>query len=83
MIPQDDKPAQAKGSVVPILKIVVGILILLSDCSRLAKLTSGGSPVPPRSDAEFYGYVIGTFLFGVVLPIWLVASATKQLRRSA
>lgn len=83
MAAQDDKPAPAKSSTVPILKIFFGILILLSDCSRLAKLGEGGTPQPMRSQAEFLGFALSTFLLGVVLPIWLIASASKQLRRAS
>ena len=83
MAAQDDKTIQPESRAVPILKMVVGILILLSDCYRLAKFASGGATEPLRWDAAFYGHALLTFLLAVVWPIWWIASATKQLRRSA
>lgn len=83
MIARKNRRANAKSRAVPMLWIVIGILILLSDCLRLANLRSGGTPEPMGSGAELFGYALTTFLLGVVLPIWLIVSATKQLRRAA
>ena len=83
MIARKNKRANAKSRAAPILWIVVGILILLSDGIRLANLSSGGTPEPMGSGAELVVYVFTTFLLGVVLPIWLIVSSAKQLRRSA
>lgn len=83
MIARKNKRANAKSWAAPILCIVVGILILLSDGIRLANLSSGGKLEPMGSGAEGFGYVLTTFLLGVVVPIWLIVTSVKYLRRSA
>lgn len=83
MIVKKNKRANARSRAAPIFWIVVGILMLLSHGIWLANLRSGGAPEPMGSGAELVGYVVTTFLLRVVLPIWLIVSSAKQLRRSA
>jgi len=61
------------------LKIVLGVLLLLSNITRHLGPAANHAPAL-RPPAEAFGYLIGTILLGIVLPIWLINSAVKRLR---
>lgn len=80
MIEPSNTPLTSARKGLQYLKIALGVLLLLSNITRHLGPAADHAAPALRPPAAALGYLIGTLLLGIVLPIWLINSAVKRLR---